>query len=350
MITKKGAKEIYLKNSWQKHSQPQAEKPKKPHTQHEAQDQTTLFEWAGLQRGKYPKLDDMFHIANGGYRDPREAANLKRQGVKAGVPDICLPVARGGYHGLYIELKYGKNKPTLEQQVWLGRLLRNGYEAKVCYGWEQAKNEIIKYLNLESEENMKLKKIEALCKQQKRVVIFDLPSGRWIGDGNAMYLVKDMPKMTKDELLSMFDVPEDKRNHFSFIEKCDVTEVNLNDTDQSEVILDRSEFGIDFHKHSYEPLETSKGISFICRDYLKPFDDKEQGYEIYERTAPDGTLYFAVKRGFLLVGIVFSMFFHTDAIKMWAAKFSELLNVAYAIREDEENRSSFFEEEEENAE
>ncbi len=154
MITKRGVRQIYYKNNWQKHQQPHAEKPKKPHIQHEAQEQTTLFEWAGLQRGKYPKLDDMFHIANGGYRDPREAANLKRQGVKAGVPDICLPVARGGYHGLYIELKYGKNKPTLEQQVWLGRLLRNGYEAKVCYGWEQAKNEIIKYLNLECEENM----------------------------------------------------------------------------------------------------------------------------------------------------------------------------------------------------
>ena len=43
---------------------------------------------------------------------------MKRQGVKAGVPDICLPVARNGYHGLYIELKAGKNKATKNQEKW----------------------------------------------------------------------------------------------------------------------------------------------------------------------------------------------------------------------------------------
>lgn len=43
-------------------------------------------------------------------RDKATAVALKRQGVKAGVPDICLPVARNGYHGLHIELKAGKTQ------------------------------------------------------------------------------------------------------------------------------------------------------------------------------------------------------------------------------------------------
>ena len=59
----------------------------------------------------------MFHIPNGGSRNKLEASNLKKQGVKAGVPDLFLPVGRGSYHGLFIELKSAKisrlkNKPN----------------------------------------------------------------------------------------------------------------------------------------------------------------------------------------------------------------------------------------------
>lgn len=114
--------------------------------QHEAQEQQTLFAWAALSVGKYPELALLYHIPNGGSRNKIEAANLKRQGVKAGVPDICLPVARGGYHGLYIELKAGRNKTTEKQQEWLTALERQGYQAVVCYGWEEAKKAIEEYL------------------------------------------------------------------------------------------------------------------------------------------------------------------------------------------------------------
>ena len=69
-----------------------------------------------------------------------------RQGVKAGVPDICLPVARNGYHGLYIELKAGKNTATQNQKRWLNFLNSQGYKAVICYGWQTAKDEIVNYL------------------------------------------------------------------------------------------------------------------------------------------------------------------------------------------------------------
>lgn len=114
--------------------------------QNEAREQQTLFEWAALASKKYPELALLYHIPNGGSRNKIEAANLKRQGVKAGVPDICLPVARGGYHGLYIELKAGRNKTTEKQQEWLTALEREGYQAIVCCGWEEAKRAIEMYL------------------------------------------------------------------------------------------------------------------------------------------------------------------------------------------------------------
>lgn len=80
----------------------------------------------------------IYAIPNGGKRNTREAANLKRQGVKAGVPDLCVPVARRGFHGLYIEMKYGNNKATEKQKEWLEALNREGYLAKVCNGFDEA--------------------------------------------------------------------------------------------------------------------------------------------------------------------------------------------------------------------
>lgn len=86
----------------------------------------------------------IFAIPNGGKRHKLEAANLKRQGVKAGVPDLCVPVARRGFHGLFIEMKYGRNKTTPAQDEWLERLTREGYLAKVCNGYAQAV-QVLKY-------------------------------------------------------------------------------------------------------------------------------------------------------------------------------------------------------------
>ncbi|MEE1054398.1 MAG: VRR-NUC domain-containing protein [Acutalibacteraceae bacterium] len=110
--------------------------------------QETLFNWIEWQLEKYPELELAFHIPNGGKRNAREAANLKRQGVKAGVPDICLPVARGGYHGLYIELKVGNNKPTEKQKEWQKKLNKQGYLSVVCYGWQQAVRTLTEYLEM----------------------------------------------------------------------------------------------------------------------------------------------------------------------------------------------------------
>mgnify|MGYP004666730145 CR=1 FL=1 len=116
--------------------------------EYEADEQKKLFRWADFMKTEYPELDMMFHIPNGGSRNKLEAANLKKQGVRAGVPDICLPVARGGYHGLFIELKFGKNKTTAKQDEWLAKLNEKGYAVAVCYGCKKAQDKILKYLNL----------------------------------------------------------------------------------------------------------------------------------------------------------------------------------------------------------
>lgn len=118
----------------------------------EAGAQETLFQWTQYQLGRYPELGLLYHIPNGGKRDARTATALKRQGVKPGVPDLHLPVARGKYHGLYIELKVGKNKATALQKEWIEELTKQGYLAVVCYGWQTAAEQLIKYLELEERQ------------------------------------------------------------------------------------------------------------------------------------------------------------------------------------------------------
>lgn len=113
----------------------------------ESVEQISLFRWAHFSRGKYPELALLHHIPNGGTRSKSEAGRFRAEGVKAGVPDICLPVARGGYHGLYIEMKRRKGgRLSADQAEWIEALMREGYVAAVCRGWQEAQALIERYL------------------------------------------------------------------------------------------------------------------------------------------------------------------------------------------------------------
>lgn len=109
-------------------------------------EQAAIFRWAEYESGKYPELALLYHVPNGGKRDAKTAAILKRCGVKPGVPDPALPAARRGYHGLYIELKAGKNRTSKNQDMWLKSLGEQGYFTAVAYGFEEAKDLILWYL------------------------------------------------------------------------------------------------------------------------------------------------------------------------------------------------------------
>ena len=109
-------------------------------------EQKALFEWSNF----IPELRWMFAIPNGGKRDDRVGAMMKYQGVKAGVWDIFLPLPRGGYHGLFIEMKVGKNKLSNLQQEFMNFAKKNMYECKVCYSCKEAIKKILSYLNNKS--------------------------------------------------------------------------------------------------------------------------------------------------------------------------------------------------------
>jgi len=116
----------------------------------EAAEQCAVVEWAHAMQTRLPGLELLFHIPNGEERSKAAGARLKAQGVQAGVPDLFLPVARGGHHGLWIELKRAdhSNGPSPAQVAWIARLRDEGYMVVLCYGADEAMCAITHYLEM----------------------------------------------------------------------------------------------------------------------------------------------------------------------------------------------------------
>jgi len=112
----------------------------------ESDEQIALFQWSKLMETQHPELVLLHAIPNGGKRNKLEAIRLKREGAKAGVSDIFLPVARKGFHGLYIELKIKGGKLSENQKWWTEETSKQGYYSTVCFGWIEAKGVIEGYL------------------------------------------------------------------------------------------------------------------------------------------------------------------------------------------------------------
>lgn len=110
-----------------------------------------IFQWASIAEKQHPELCMLYHVPNGGSRHVVEARHLKASGVKPGVPDICLPVPRGCWHGLYIELKSETGRLTGQQHGWIESLREYGYFVHVCYGADSAIAAIKSYLRAKDE-------------------------------------------------------------------------------------------------------------------------------------------------------------------------------------------------------
>lgn len=111
-----------------------------------------MVRWADVMTAKYPELAVLYAVPNGARTSIRTARKLKAEGLKAGVPDLCLPVARGidhtsAYHGLYVELKRTRGGTVSpEQRGWHEALRAQGYRVVVARGAAEAIAVITQYL------------------------------------------------------------------------------------------------------------------------------------------------------------------------------------------------------------
>ena len=106
----------------------------------------------GKEREPCSMLRWLHAIPNGGSRggDARgrriQGARMKAEGVKAGVPDIFLPLPLRGFNGLYIELKkVQKGKLSNEQNTFEQHCKDYGYLWVCCRGYLEAVNLLVWY-------------------------------------------------------------------------------------------------------------------------------------------------------------------------------------------------------------
>lgn len=116
----------------------------------ESSHQQAVIKWSQQPsvRDRYPELALLHHIKNETKEGAAQVAVDKAMGVKKGVPDLHLPVARGGYHSLYIEMKNETGRANDAQNWWLERLKLEGNYTVICHGWQSAVNILTWYLGL----------------------------------------------------------------------------------------------------------------------------------------------------------------------------------------------------------
>ncbi len=112
----------------------------------ESEIQKNCITWFRLQYRRLSKV--IFAVPNGGFRNAREAAIMKSEGVTAGVADVILLVARGGFNSLCIEFKTAKGKQTELQKQWQKQAESNGNKYVICRSFDEFKTEIEKYLKI----------------------------------------------------------------------------------------------------------------------------------------------------------------------------------------------------------
>lgn len=95
----------------------------------------------------YPPARAVYAIPNGGKRGKIEAAIMKGEGVRAGMPDTHLPVAAGACIGFWVEFKAGKNGTDDEQDKRIAELVALGHHVAVVWDdWTLAWEHLHRYL------------------------------------------------------------------------------------------------------------------------------------------------------------------------------------------------------------
>ena len=121
----------------------------KPRTKRNAQpesiEQAKVVAWARANENNYPYLWLLHCSLNGVKMTKAQAGRAIAQGMLSGVPDLFLPVPKNGYHGLFIEMKYGSNKVTENQEKFLQNAANVGYAVSVCYSANEAIKRIEDY-------------------------------------------------------------------------------------------------------------------------------------------------------------------------------------------------------------
>ncbi len=159
---------------------------------------------------------------------------------------------------------------------------------------------------------MKLKRVGAICSASGNYYLTNQKNAagdivyQWLGDGYAAYPLAGLPLMDTENICTMFDITDKKREKL-VMHMTDAPEtMNWDDTDRLERQLAEPKLCVRYDGRDILPLETSEGVVFIQEKYLAPLDSLEY-MQPFERRSTGGRLYIAAKIEMLIQAVIMPM-------------------------------------------
>lgn len=189
---------------------------------------------------------------------------------------------------------------------------------------------------------MKIKALAAICKKKKRIAFWDEDDRQFVSDFGAVYPLDGLPWMSRENLLTVFDVPEKDREKWLIAESLgDVMMVNLDDVDNTECDVKYADIHVTYCGYELIPLYTSKGIVYINAMHLNPLMDAAGQLTLHERKDDFGQVYIVAKVGLLLQAVIFPMDIidptFVNAITELGNKTREVLDIKEGVDIDEDD-------------
>lgn len=162
---------------------------------------------------------------------------------------------------------------------------------------------------------MKIKQILKLCKQRHCIVVYNPKNGyQYLSDGEGCYALMNMPEIESKILLATLGMTSEQEDKFVAMDLPEPEGISFTDEWTDELAADLGDMIIGKRGQMLRPVFTPAGVYMIRDERLRPFDDLEDGYQLYLRRSAEGNPIIAVKHGFELIGILLPAEIDMDAL------------------------------------
>lgn len=157
---------------------------------------------------------------------------------------------------------------------------------------------------------MRISKIGSLCRSEEDITVVNCENEdgttlQWIGTRRALYPLHGMPMLDQTALYAVLGVTEKKKDSVVYSERgADEIDIQLGEAGDQDALVYEESYHLLYSGKTYTPVDTSKGIRLINRQFLTPVASKSDDMILFERQTEKGEIYFAVKCGLFTSAII----------------------------------------------
>ncbi len=185
---------------------------------------------------------------------------------------------------------------------------------------------------------MILKNLAALCRKNKRILLYydESHDVQWAGYGGGFYPMYGIPRVTEEQAMILFDVPEDKRRAVHSTEGNFLSKYDLDDSAaDNRVTQHQISFGTE--EGVLYPVTTSAGIAFYDADAFRPIQDAASKITLCERYTEDGDLYLVAMNGMMVEGVILPTWVNVPCLLNRLAEICGELEAEMAVKKKKED-------------